>query len=986
MKKGLWAAVIAALLLCLLCGAAVADSFTDSTGITWYYNISDNTAEVTGITLPDGVTEVDIPATLGGCSVTGIGNYAFENCIYLTSVTIPDSVTSIGYRAFRGCSSLESVTIPDSVTSIGDAAFSYCSGLGSVTITSGVTSIGSSAFEGCSNLWSVTIPSSVTSIGNYAFSRCSGLTSVTIPNSVTSIGSNAFQGCSSLTSVTIPSGVTSIGYHAFSGCSSLERVTIPDSVTSIGDYAFNSCSNLTSVTIPAGVTDIGSFAFQGCSSLTSVTIPAGATSIGESAFKGRSKLESVTIPDSVTSIGDSAFSGCSSLESVTIPDSVTSIGGNAFMDCISLESVTIPDSVTSIGNAAFYGCSSLKSVTIPITVTNINKYAFYNCTSLNSVTIPSSVTSISDNAFYGCHSLASVSIPDSVTSIGGSAFQGCSSLTSVTIPDSVTSIGSSAFKDCSNLESVTIPADVTSIGGAAFQGCSGLTSVTIPDGVTSIGSYAFYDCTSLMSVTIPGSVTSIGDHAFDGCSSLTDLYYEGSISRWDSITKGKNAIPGGCSVHCNTAAYFLQVTESRPDDVSGAWSVTSGGLSYGNGSVLYEAVYGDIGGDPGVFTLTLTPGGCGCTGGLYRAGVLLAPITDTVTTYTFTPEADIRVDLTWYDKANQYTVTYDGNGSNGVMAAQLVKKNGSVYAAKNGFDGYVTEPDQSYWGFFTGWNTMANGAGLEYQPNAVIENITADITLYAQWVSAYRLKFYNNGGKGNMDEMRVPKDGNNAERTVTLPECGFTKSGKALQEWNTVANPTALDPGYQPGEQLTLTADTKLYAIWGDGWTVTFDANDGTGSTFKKNVLQGQAMTLPDCPFSRVNSVFAGWNTLADGTGTMYQPGNAFTPTGNATLYAQWEAVTFGNADFKLPTGTRTIGESAFENDKNITAVDAHTCTAIGANAFNGCTGLTKIRLPKDCTIASSAFDDTALQTIFAPAGGTTEEWADEKGIEFVAE
>ena len=60
-------------------------------------------------------------------SVTSIGNYAFDNCGDLTSVTIPNSVTSIGYSAFYGCSGLTSVTIGNSVTSIGSDAFSGCS-------------------------------------------------------------------------------------------------------------------------------------------------------------------------------------------------------------------------------------------------------------------------------------------------------------------------------------------------------------------------------------------------------------------------------------------------------------------------------------------------------------------------------------------------------------------------------------------------------------------------------------------------------------------------------------------------------------------------------------------------------------------------------------------------------------------------------------------------------------------------------------------
>ena len=155
---------------------------------------------------------------------------------------------------------------------LGDYAFDGCSGLTSLTIPSGVTSIGDWAFAGCSGLTSLTIPSGVTSIGNYAFKGCSGFTSLTIPSGVTSIGGYAFYGCSGLTSLTLPSSVTSIGYQTFSGCSGLTSLTLPSSVTSIGYQTFSGCSGLTSLTIPSGVTWIGNFAFSGCSGLTSIYV------------------------------------------------------------------------------------------------------------------------------------------------------------------------------------------------------------------------------------------------------------------------------------------------------------------------------------------------------------------------------------------------------------------------------------------------------------------------------------------------------------------------------------------------------------------------------------------------------------------------------------------------------------------------------------------------------------------------------------------
>ena len=175
---------------------------------------------------------------------------------YSGDIVIPSTITyksrvftvaSIGERAFNYCMGLTSVTIPNSVTSIGESAFNYCRGLTSVVIPNSVTSIGGCAFLDCTGLTSITIPNSVTSIEGATFRRCTGLTSITIPNSVTSIEGCAFYDCTGLTSITIPNSVTIIKWDAFNGCSGLTSVVIPKSVKQTGTDVFKDCSNLKSI-------------------------------------------------------------------------------------------------------------------------------------------------------------------------------------------------------------------------------------------------------------------------------------------------------------------------------------------------------------------------------------------------------------------------------------------------------------------------------------------------------------------------------------------------------------------------------------------------------------------------------------------------------------------------------------------------------------------------------------------------------------------
>ncbi len=139
--------------------------------------------------------------------VITIGEYAFQNCSDMTSISIPESVTTIENYAFQGCSGLQKAEFA-SIESL--CAISYKDNpyyyYGSPLLKANHLYIKGIEDE----ITEFTIPESVTTINDYVFYG-SRITTLIVPEGI-EVGENAFYG---IEGYVYPVGITSYPTHGY---------------------------------------------------------------------------------------------------------------------------------------------------------------------------------------------------------------------------------------------------------------------------------------------------------------------------------------------------------------------------------------------------------------------------------------------------------------------------------------------------------------------------------------------------------------------------------------------------------------------------------------------------------------------------------------------------------------------------------------------------------------------------------------------------
>lgn len=94
-----------------------------------------------------------------------------------------------------------------------------------------------------------------------------------------------------------------------------------------------------------------------------------------------------------------------------------------------------------------------------------------------------------------------------------------------------------------------------------------------------------------------------------------------------------------------------------------------------------------------------------------------------------------------------------------------------------------------------------------------------------------------------------------------------------------------------------IVAVVEMLAISGCGrekvYTVTIDANGGTGKMKEQIFVKDVAQTLVSNAFVRELYSFVGWNTVPDGSGVAYSDAQEVSLKQDITLYAQWDVAAY---------------------------------------------------------------------------------------------
>lgn len=264
------------------------------------------------------------------------------------------------------------------------------------------------------------------------------------------------------------------------------------------------------------------------------------------------------------------------------------------------------------------------------------------------------------------------------------------------------------------------------------------------------------------------------------------------------------------------------------------------------------------------------------------------------------------------------------------------------------------------------WNKWSGSFSTTTQKYTFTVTSNIDITANGA-ANTYTVKYNANGGSGT-----TASSSHTYNSAKALTANGFSRTGYTFLGWSTSSSATsATYSNQQSVSNLTSTngGTVTLYAVWKIiTYTVSYDANGGTGAPSAQTKNHGSTLTLSNTRPTKADTTangytitfdgnggtanktsatatnttkytFLNWNTNKNNSGTAYSAGGSYTANSNATLYAQWSSsLTRGSittATITRPdiTSTRTV---TFDTQGGICLTTSLSSTSIIKYTFNG--------------------------------------------------
>ena len=462
------------------------------------------------------------------------------------------------------------------------------------------------------------------------------------------------------------------------------------------------------------------------------------------------------------------------------------------------------------------------------------------------------------------------------------------------------------------------PVTVTASQGGLVTLTSGSGLVTLSDGSTLTGTGGENTRVTIASgatVTLSGvNITAIPDdtsHKWAGITCLGDatiILANGT----DNVVKGGYVLYPGIQVGPPGTALTirgggsLNVRGNGSCQAAGIGSMLAAGESYPCGDIVIED--GNITAYGGVAPAIGASNGSSCgtitiSGGTVRAEGWSNPGIGCSTQSTC---AGITITGGTVTASSRWTPAI-GSGSLGTCGDITISGDGltTYVTASTGADEPCTigADNEAFCG------TITIG-GVETGP------ITQNPYIYAPTNTPYTVRFAANDGTGTM-----VSQGFFSNTPEPLASNTFTRTGYTFIEWNTKVDGTGIR--YANGATVNNLGNMTLYAQWHANFTVSFNANGGTGTMGAQEFSWNTTQALATNAFTRTGYTFVEWNTKADGTGTRYADGEAIGNLDSMTLYAQWTIIVYAityNLDggrngsgnplsYTIESGTITLAE-----------------------------------------------------------------------------